>query len=76
MRKLLAILAVALALPTMSFAEGEGRYQMIEVTVIKPTKTTKDFIGVWILDTKTGKLNLCIGGDTTWNVECNITINE
>ena len=49
MRKLIAILAVALAIPTMSFALGEGRYQMIKLTESS----------VWILDTKTGMLKSC-----------------
>ena len=49
MRKLLVIMALALVVPNMGFALGEGRYQMIKV----------DKLFVWVLDTKTGDLSLC-----------------
>ena len=51
MRKLLAILSVALAIPTMSFA-GDGRYQGVT-----PSEDTGD--GIWIVDTKLGKAKYC-----------------
>ena len=51
MRKLIAILAVTLAIPTMSFAEGEGRYQMVV--------QTGGGGWIFILDTKTGDLTQC-----------------
>ena len=53
MRKLLAILVVALAIPTMSFAKGEGRYQAL---LLDPTENQGIFL---ILDTKTGKMKVC-----------------
>ena len=57
MRKLIAILAVTLAIPTMSFAEGEGRYQIV---------STGDLM-VFVLDTKTGLLKFCHVDDGTFN---------
>lgn len=53
MRKLLTVLAVALAIPTMSYAGGEGRYQAL---LLEPNKNQGVFL---ILDTKTGKMKLC-----------------
>ena len=50
MRKLIAILAVALAIPTMSFAGGEGRYQGVD-------PNSGD--GIWIVDTKLGAVKYC-----------------
>ena len=50
MRKLLAVLAVALAIPTMSFAGGEGRYQGVD-------PNSGD--GIWIVDTKLGAVKYC-----------------
>ena len=54
MRKLIAILAVALAIPTMSFA-GDARYQGID-------PNSGD--GIWIVDTKLGAVKYCsyVGG--------------
>ena len=52
MKKLLAILAVAIAIPTMSFAEGEGRYQ--GVAPVDPT-----YQGIWVVDTKLGTVKYC-----------------
>ena len=52
MKKLLAILAVALAIPTMSFAEGEGRYQGIA------SPNDSDHI-IFVVDTKTGNVKVC-----------------
>ena len=54
MKKLIAILAVALAIPTMSFAKGEGRYQI----------ASGGSIEVWVLDTKTGSLRYCTSQGT------------
>ncbi len=56
MRKLLAILAVALAIPTMSFALGEGRYQIASLNIADQPHIT----GVWVIDTKTGLLRFCV----------------
>ena len=50
MRKLIAILAVALAIPTMSFALGEGRYQGVD---------PNEGDGIWIVDTKLGEVKYC-----------------
>ena len=50
MKKLIAILVVALAIPTMSYAGGEGRYQMLK---------SEARLTVWVLDTKTGMLRTC-----------------
>ena len=50
MRKLIAILAVALAIPTMSLAEGEGRYQIASASGG----------GFFMVDTKTGMVRYCI----------------
>ena len=52
MRKLLAILAVALAIPTMSFADDKGRYQGVLVNDDQRTR-------IWVVDTKTGLVKLC-----------------
>ena len=52
MRKLLAILAVALVIPTMSFALGEGRYQIVNAC-------QTGVPCVWVIDTKTGLLRFC-----------------
>ena len=49
MKKLIAILAVTLAMPNMGYAGGEGRYQMLKISTS----------AVWILDTKTGMLRIC-----------------
>ena len=49
MKKLIAILAVALAIPTMSFADDKGRYQGI----------LSDNVGIWIVDTKLGEVKYC-----------------
>ncbi|MBL6854733.1 MAG: hypothetical protein ISQ88_00010 [Rhodobacteraceae bacterium] len=51
MKKMIAILAVTLAIPTMSFAEGEGRYQMVIANGASNT--------FFILDTKTGAVSMC-----------------
>ena len=51
MKKLLAILVVALAIPTMGFAGGEGRYQGVS------TNSKATFI--FVVDTKTGKVRKC-----------------
>ena len=60
MKKLLAILAVALAIPTMGFALGEGRYQMMKI----------EGYAIWVLDTKTGFLRLCYKEDLTKPPAC------
>ena len=54
MRKLIAILAVVLAMPTMSFAGGEGRYQAYVLY-----QGTGNYARFLILDTKTGKMKMC-----------------
>jgi len=73
MRKLLAILVVALAIPTMSFAGGEGRYQMLNLYIENKPLIT----GVWVLDTKTGLLRWC-GRDIKAgqeNFDCSPTVD-
>ena len=54
MRKLIAILAVALAIPTMGFAEGEGRYQGIAGGTVPSGESY-----MWLVDTKTGSVTWC-----------------
>ena len=58
MKKLLAILVVALAIPTMSFAGGEGRYQMLGLFIHsdRGIEAHRSFL---VLDTKTGKVRIC-----------------
>tara|TARA_B100000767_G_C19424304_1_gene393241 strand:- start:75 stop:284 length:210 start_codon:yes stop_codon:yes gene_type:complete len=53
MKKLLAILVLAIAIPTMSYA-GDGRYQIASGGKIE----------VWVLDTKTGSLRYCTSQGT------------
>ena len=56
MKKLLAVLAVAIAIPTMSFAGGEGRYQIASAP---NPKGSSSHHYVWVLDTETGVLRMC-----------------
>ena len=57
MRKLLPILVVALAIPTMGFALGEGRYQMMGLDInMNQPKVDKSFL---VLDTKSGMVRIC-----------------
>jgi hypothetical protein len=58
MGKLLAILALAVAIPTMGFAGGEGRYQVmgLDININKSVSDTKSFL---VLDTKSGMVRIC-----------------
>mgnify|MGYP006135547927 CR=1 FL=1 len=52
MKKLIAILALALAIPTMSFAGDAGRYQGIAGGTAPSGESY-----MWLVDTKTGSLS-------------------
>ena len=56
MKKLLAILVLAIAIPTMSYA-GDGRYQMMGLDInMNQPKVDKSFL---VLDTKSGMVRIC-----------------
>ena len=71
MKKLLAILVVALAIPTMGFAGGEGRYQMLGLFTHsdRGIEANRSFL---VLDTKTGKVRICetYGSYNISNIRC------
>ena len=79
MKKLIAILAVALAIPTMSFADDKGRYQGILDDYPHSSM-------IWIVDTKTGLVKLCFESNpvgyqlrtkcTAWNSEIKYKTDE
>ena len=57
MGKLIATLALALAIPTMGVALGEGRYQMMGLDInMNQPKVDKSFL---VLDTKSGMVRIC-----------------
>ena len=79
MKKLFAVLVVSLAIPTMGFAKGEGRYQGI-------IDDYPNSSAIWIVDTKTGLVKLCFESHpvgfqlrtkcTAWNSEIKYYADE
>ena len=70
MGKLIATLALALAIPTMGVALGEGRYQMMGLDInMNQPKVDKSFL---VLDTKSGMVRICTADFANFSspIEC------
>ena len=65
MRKIIAIIAVAIAVPTVALADTVGRYQAF--SYVGMTKDGRGF--AWVIDTQTGRLKLCVLNEDVFSVQ-------